>query len=179
MAVLATQMAAAGATLSWGLAEWLLRAKPSVLGAISGAVAGLVAITPAAGFVLPGPALAIGLIAGAACFWAVTVLKPMLGYDDSLDVFGVHGVGGIIGMLATGLFAFGPLTATADRPAGVIIGGGALLAVQVLGIVVTIGYSAVVSILLLKLTDLTVGLRVGREQEREGLDIVLHGEQVF
>jgi ammonium transporter, Amt family len=179
MAVLATQMAAAGATLSWGLAEWLMRAKPSVLGAISGAVAGLVAITPAAGFVLPGPALAIGLVAGAACFWAVTVLKPMLGYDDSLDVFGVHGVGGIIGMLATGVFAFGPLTATADHPTGVIIGGSALLAVQVLGIVVTLGYGAVVTTLLLKLTDLTVGLRVGREQEREGLDIVLHGEQVF
>jgi ammonium transporter, Amt family len=138
-----------------------------------------VAITPAAGFVLPGPALAIGLVAGAACFWAVTVLKPMLGYDDSLDVFGVHGVGGIIGMLATGVFAFGPLTATADHPTGVIIGGSALLAVQVLGIVVTLGYGAVVTTLLLKLTDLTVGLRVGREQEREGLDIVLHGEQVF
>jgi len=179
MAVLATQMAAAGATLSWGLAEWLLRTKPSVLGAISGAVAGLVAITPAAGFVLPGPALGIGLVAGAACFWAVTVLKPALGYDDSLDVFGVHGVGGIIGMLATGVFAFGPLTATAEHPEGVIIGGGGLLAVQALGVVVTLGYSAVMSFALLKLTDLTVGLRVGREQEREGLDIVLHGEQVF
>jgi Amt family ammonium transporter len=179
MAVLATQMAAAGATLSWSLAEWLLRARPSVLGAISGAVAGLVAITPAAGFVLPGPALAIGLVAGAACFWAVTVLKPMLGYDDSLDVFGVHGVGGIIGMLATGVFAFGPLTATAAHPEGAYVGGGALLAVQAVGVAATLGYSAVASLVLLKLTDLIVGLRVTREQEREGLDIVLHGEQVF
>ena len=179
MAVLATQMAAAGATVSWGLAEWLLREKPSVLGAISGAVAGLVAITPAAGFVLPGPALGIGLVAGAVCFWAVTVLKPSLGYDDSLDVFGVHGVGGIIGMLATGVFAFGPLTATEAHPEGTAVGGGALLAVQAVGVAATIGYTAVASFLLLKLTDLTVGLRVTREQEREGLDIVLHGEQVF
>jgi Amt family ammonium transporter len=179
MAVLATQMAAAGATLSWGLAEWLLREKPSVLGAISGAVAGLVAITPAAGFVLPGPALGIGLVAGAACFWAVTVLKPSLGYDDSLDVFGVHGVGGIVGMLATGVLAFGPLTATAAHPEGSAVGGGALLAVQAIGVAATIGYTAGASLLLLKLTDLTVGLRVTREQEREGLDIVLHGEQVF
>ena len=179
MAVLATQMAAAGATLSWSLAEWLLRAKPSVLGAVSGAVAGLVAITPAAGFVLPGPALGIGLVAGAVCFWAVTVLKPMLGYDDSLDVFGVHGVGGIIGMLATGVFAFGPLTATAAHPEGTAIGGGALLGVQALGVAATLGYGAVVCFVLLKVTDLVVGLRVTREQEREGLDIVLHGEQVF
>ena len=179
MAVLATQMAAAGATLSWSAAEWLLRAKPSVLGAISGAVAGLVAITPASGFVLPGPALAIGIVAGAVCFWAVTVLKPWLGYDDSLDVFGVHGVGGILGMLATGLLAFGPLTATAAHPQGVAVGGMALLRIQAIGVAATIGYSALGSYLLLKLTDPLVGLRVSREEEREGLDVVLHGEQVF
>ena len=179
MAVLATQVAAAGATLSWSFAEWFLRARPSVLGAISGAVAGLVAITPAAGFVLPGAALLIGIAAGAVCFWAVTVLKPWLGYDDSLDVFGVHGVGGIIGMLATGVLAFGPLTATAGNPAGTAIGGTALLGVQALGVAVTLGYSALASFVLLKLTDLLVGLRVTREEEREGLDIVLHGEQVF
>jgi Amt family ammonium transporter len=179
MAVLATQMAAAGAAMSWGFAEWFLRAKPSVLGAISGAVAGLVAITPASGFVLPGPALAIGIVAGAVCFWAVTVLKPMLGYDDSLDVFGVHGVAGIIGMLGTGLLAYGPLTATPAHPAGIAIGGLTLLGVQALAVVVTLGYGAVASLVLLKVTDLLVGLRVSREQEREGLDIVLHGEQVF
>ena len=178
MAVLATQMAAAGATLSWSLAEWLLREKPSVLGAISGAVAGLVAITPAAGFVLPGPALGIGLVAGVVCFWAVSMLKPRLGYDDSLDVFGVHGVGGILGMLATGLFAFGPLTATPAHPEGVYVGGAALFGVQALGVVVSLAYCGGATWVLLKLTDLLVGLRVTREEEREGLDVVLHGEQV-
>lgn len=179
MAVLATQMAAAGVTLSWSFAEWLLRARPSVLGAVSGAVAGLVAITPAAGFVLPGPALAIGLLAGAVCFWAVTVVKPMLGYDDSLDVFGVHGVGRIIGTLLTGVCAFGPLTASVAHPGGSEVGGAALLAVQAIGVLATLSYSGGVSLLLLKLTDRVVGLRVTHEEEREGLDIELHGEQVF
>ena len=179
MAVLVTQIAAAGATLAWTFAEWLLRGKPSVLGAISGAVAGLVAITPAAGFVLPGPALAIGLVAGAACFWTATTMKAALGYDDSLDAFGVHGVGGIIGTLATGWFAFGPLSATKDAPAGVYIGGLSLLANQAVAVLATIAYCAVASWVLLKITDATVGLRVSAEEEREGLDIVLHGEQVF
>jgi Amt family ammonium transporter len=178
MAVLVTQIAAAGATLAWTFAEWLLRGKPS-LGAISGAVAGLVAITPAAGFVLPGPALGIGLVAGMVCFWTATELKVKLRYDDSLDAFGVHGVGGIIGMLATGWFAYGPLSATADAPNGVYFGGVALLGVQAIGVAVTIVWCAAASWLLLKITDLLVGLRVTREQEREGLDIVLHGEQVF
>ena len=179
MAVLVTQIAAAGATLAWTFAEWLLRGKPSVLGAISGAVAGLVAITPAAGFVLPGPALAIGLVAGAACFWTATTMKAALGYDDSLDAFGVHGVGGIIGTLATGWFAFGPLSATKDAPAGVYIGGLSLLANQAVAVLATIAYCAVASWVLLKITDAAVGLRVSAEEEREGLDIVLHGEQVF
>ncbi|PPQ26858.1 ammonium transporter [Rhodopila globiformis] len=179
MAVLVTQIAAAGATASWTFAEWLLRGKPSVLGAISGAVAGLVAITPAAGFVLPGPALGIGLVAGMVCFWTATELKAQLRYDDSLDAFGVHGVGGIIGMLATGWFAYGPLSATADAKAGVYFGGAALLGVQAVGVVVTVVWCAGVSWLLLKITDMAVGLRVTREQEREGLDIVLHGEQVL
>ena len=179
MAVLVTQIAAAGATLAWTFAEWLLRGKPSVLGAISGAVAGLVAITPAAGFVLPGPALAIGLVAGAACFWTATSMKAALGYDDSLDAFGVHGVGGIIGTLATGWFAFGPLSATKDAPAGVYIGGLSLLANQAVAVLATIAYCAVASWVLLKITDAAVGLRVSAEEEREGLDIVLHGEQVF
>jgi Amt family ammonium transporter len=179
MAVLVTQVAAAGATLSWTFAEWLLRGKPSVLGAISGAVAGLVAITPAAGFVLPGPALGIGLVAGMVCFWTATELKVRLRYDDSLDAFGVHGIGGIIGMLATGWFAYGPLSATADAPNGVYSGGVSLLSVQAIGVAVTIVWCAAASWLLLKITDALVGLRVTREQEREGLDIVLHGEQVF
>ncbi len=179
MAVLVTQIAAAGATLTWTFAEWFLRGKPSVLGAISGAVAGLVAITPAAGFVLPGPALAIGLVAGAVCFWTATTMKAALGYDDSLDAFGVHGIGGILGTLATGWFAFGPLSATKDAPAGAYFGGLSLLAVQAVGVAATIVYCAAASWVLLKITDMAVGLRVSREEEREGLDIVLHGEQVF
>ncbi|CAH2604819.1 Ammonium transporter [Rhodovastum atsumiense] len=179
MAVLATQLAAAGATLSWSFAEWLLRGKPSVLGAISGAVAGLVAVTPAAGFVLPGPALGLGLVAGAVCFWAATELKQRLGYDDSLDVFGVHGVAGIIGMLATGWFACGALTATAEHPEGLYVGGVSLLGVQALAVGVTILFSGAASWLLLVVTERLVGLRVTREEEREGLDLTLHGEQVF
>ena len=179
MAVLVTQIAAAGATLSWMFAEWFLRGKPSVLGAISGAVAGLVAITPAAGFVLPGPALGIGLVAGAVCFWTATTMKTALRYDDSLDAFGVHGIGGIIGTLATGWFAFGPLSATKDAPGGVYVGGLSLLAVQAVAVAATIVYCASASWVLLKITDAVVGLRVSKEEEREGLDIVLHGEQVF
>src|SRR6185312_4042019 len=179
MAVLVTQVAAAGATLSWSFAEWFLRGKPSVLGAISGAVAGLVAITPAAGFVLPGPALAIGLVAGMVCFWCATSLKTALGYDDSLDAFGVHGIGGIIGTLATGWFAFGPLTATAQEPAGVIVGGLHQVGIQAVAVIATAAYVSGASWLVLKVTDLLVGVRVTREEEREGLDIVLHGEQVF
>jgi Amt family ammonium transporter len=179
MAVIATQAAAAGATLAWTGAEWALRGKPSVLGAISGAVAGLVAITPAAGFVLPGPALLIGIAAGAICFWSATTVKHWLGYDDSLDAWGVHGVGGILGMLATGWFAYGPLTATPEHPRGLAVGGFGLLGVQLVAIVATLLYSGAATYLLLKLTDAMVGLRVEREEEREGLDIVLHGEQVF
>ena len=179
MAVLATQIAAAGGTLSWTFAEWFLRGKPSVLGAISGAVAGLVAITPAAGFVLPGPALGIGIVAGVVCFWSATTLKAALGYDDSLDAFGVHGVAGIIGTLATGWFAFGPLTASAAAPGGAYVGGLHLLGIQAVAVAVTIAWCGLASWVLLELTDFVVGLRVTRDEEREGLDLVLHGEQVF
>jgi Amt family ammonium transporter len=179
MAVLVMQVAGAGATISWTFAEWLIRGKPSVLGAISGAVAGLVAITPAAGFVLPGPALGIGLVAGAACFWTATTMKAALGYDDSLDAFGVHGIVGILGTLATGWFAYGPLTATQNAPDGVVIGGSSQLLVQAVAVLTTMVYSGGVSWMLLKITDVVVGLRVTRDEEREGLDIVLHGEQVF
>jgi ammonium transporter, Amt family len=175
MAVLATQIAAGGATLAWSFAEWVLHEKPSLLGAI----AGLVAITPAAGFVLPDPALAIGIVAGVVCFYAVTVLKLRLGYDDSLDTFGVHGVGGIVGTLLTGVFAFGPLSATQALPQGAFVGGAHLLGVQAVAAVASLAYSGVVTWVVLKATDLLVGLRVSREEEREGLDIVLHGEQVF
>ena len=178
MAMLVTQIAAAGAVLSWTIAEWVTKGKPSVLGAISGAVAGLVAITPAAGFVLPGSALLIGLVSGAVCFWAATALKHMLGYDDSLDAFGVHGVGGIIGALLTGFLAFGPLTADAKNPDGVVIGGMSLFINQVIAVGATIAFSAVATFILLKIVDATIGLRVTDEEEREGLDVVLHGERL-
>ncbi len=178
MAMAATQIATAAAALGWAFAEWVTKGKPSVLGAISGAVAGLVAITPASGFVLPGPALIIGIVAGVGCFWAATGLKHLLGYDDSLDAFGVHGVGGIIGALLTGVFAYGPLSGTTDHPEGVYIGGAALFTAQVYAVLATLIYSGIGSFILLKIVDVAIGLRVTPEEEREGLDLVLHGEQL-
>ena len=178
MAMLATQIATGAAALGWVAAEWVAKGKPSVLGVISGAVAGLVAITPASGFVLPGPALIIGVIAGVGCFWSATGLKHLLGYDDSLDAFGVHGIGGIIGALLTGVFAFGPLSATTDHPDGVYIGGTPLLISQVYAVAATVAYSAIATFILLKVVDVVVGLRVSEDEEREGLDVVLHGEQL-
>ena len=179
MAMAATQIATAAAAMGWVFGEWVTKGKPSVLGAISGAVAGLVAITPASGYVLPGPALVIGLVAGVICFWSATSLKHMLGYDDSLDAFGVHGVGGIVGALLTGVFAYGPLTADKDHPLGVTIGGMEQLGHQAVAVGVTLAYSGVVTLILLKVVDAIIGLRVTTEEEREGLDIVLHGEQLF
>jgi ammonium transporter, Amt family len=178
MAMAVTQIATAAAALGWMFAEWGAKGKPSVLGAASGAVAGLVAITPASGFVLPGPALIIGIAAGVICFWSATSLKHMLGYDDSLDAFGVHGVGGIVGALLTGVFAYGPLTATKDAPQGVNIGGLHQFEVQVVAVLATLIYSGVMSFILLKITQGLVGLRVSEEEEREGLDVVLHGERI-
>ena len=178
MAVLATQMAAAGATLSWAFLEWAWRGKPTVLGAISGAVAGLVAVTPAAGFLTPGPALLLGVLAGMICMWASTWLKFRLRYDDSLDAFGVHGIGGIVGMLFTGLFADGRLTATAEMPGGAYVGGLTLLGVQTFASLVAIAFSGIGTLVLLRVTDLVVGLRVTSEEERQGLDESLHGESL-
>ena len=178
MAMLATQVATAGAALAWMAAEWVGKGKPSVLGIISGAVAGLVAITPASGFVLPGPALIIGIVAGIVCYYAATGLKHALGYDDSLDAFGVHGIGGIVGALLTGVFAYGPLTATADKPGGVTIGGLDLFIVQCKAVGATIAFSAVATLILLKIVDVVIGLRVNEDEEREGLDVVLHGERL-
>ena len=178
MAMTVTQIATAAAALAWTFAEWATKGKPSVLGAISGAVAGLVAITPASGFVLPGPALIIGIVAGVVCFWSATSLKHMLGYDDSLDAFGVHGVGGIIGALLTGIFAFGPFTATKDAPAGVNIGGLAQFEAQVIAVAATLLWSGILTFIILKIVDAVVGLRVTEEEEREGLDVVLHGERI-
>ena len=174
MAMLNTQIATGGAVLSWMFAEWMLRGKPSVLGALSGAVAGLVAITPACGFVLPGPALLIGLAAGIVCLWGVTGLKKMLGVDDALDVFGVHCLGGILGALLTGVFAVKANGGTD----GLLAGNPAQMMVQVKGILLTLVWSGVGSFILLKITDLIVGLRVTPDQEREGLDLSLHGEAI-
>ena len=174
MAMAVTQIAAAAAALSWMIAEWALRGKPSVLGVISGAVGGLVAITPASGFVNPMGALIIGLVAGVACYWGAVGLKRMCGYDDSLDVFGVHGVGGIVGALLTGVFA---IEAIGKTP-GLIEGNAAQVLTQAYGVGVTIVYCAVVTFIILKVVDAIVGLRVSDEVERDGLDISLHGETV-
>ncbi len=178
MAMAVTQIATAAAAMGWMFAEWITKGKPSVLGVISGAVAGLVAITPASGYVLPGSAIIIGLVAGVVCFWAATSLKHMLGYDDSLDAFGVHGVGGIVGALLTGVFAYAALSATDATPEGVA-GGIDQLKLQVIGVAATAAYTGVMTFILLMITKALVGLRVAEEEEREGLDIVLHGEQIF
>jgi Amt family ammonium transporter len=178
MAMTVTQIATAAAALGWMFAEWIAKGKPSVLGVISGAVAGLVVITPASGFVLPGGALVIGIAAGVICFWAATYLKHLLGYDDSLDCFGVHGIGGIVGALLTGVFSYGPLSATDANPDG-SPGGLAQLKLQAIGVCSTLVYSGVMTLILLMVTKALVGLRVDQEEEREGLDLVLHGEQIF
>ncbi|OWY37620.1 ammonia channel protein [Xenophilus sp. AP218F] len=167
MAMVTTQVATAMAALSWMFVEWFTKKKPSVLGIASGAVAGLVAITPAAGFVDVKGALAIGLAAGVVCFWGATGLKHMLGYDDSLDAFGVHGVGGILGALLTGVFAVKEIG-----------GADGSLGAQALGVGVTALYCAALTFILLKLVDVVIGLRVAEDEEREGLDVVLHGERV-
>ncbi|MEO6976491.1 MAG: ammonium transporter [Gallionella sp.] len=170
MAMAVTQIATGTAALGWMFAEWIFKGKPSVLGIASGAVAGLVAITPASGFVGPAGALVIGLAAGVICFWAATSLKRMIGYDDSLDAFGVHAIGGIVGALLTGLFAVESIGGTA--------GSMGQLFIQAKGVAITIAYTAVVTYIILKVLDMVMGLRVTEEQEREGLDIALHGERV-
>jgi Amt family ammonium transporter len=174
MAMAVTQVATAGAALSWMIAEWMGKGKPSVLGIASGAVAGLVAITPASGFVGPMGALIIGLVAGVTCFWGATSLKRMLGYDDSLDAFGVHGIGGIVGAILTGVFALKDIGGTS----GMLEGNGGQVVTQLLGVGVTVAYSLVMTFIILKVIDLVLGLRVSEEEEREGLDVALHGEHV-
>jgi Amt family ammonium transporter len=167
MAMAATQIATAAAALAWMFVEWLTKGKPSVLGIASGAVAGLVAITPASGFVGPSAAVFIGIAAGVVCFLAATTLKKIMGYDDSLDAFGVHCIGGIVGALLTGVFA-------SKEIAGV---DGSVIT-QLWGVGTTLIYGFLVSFAILKLIDATLGLRVTEEQEREGLDITLHGESI-
>ncbi len=171
-AMINTHLATAAAVLSWTLVEWMIKGKPSLLGAVSGAVAGLVAITPACGFVPVGGALVIGLVAGVVCFWGVTGFKRMFGYDDALDVWGVHGLGGIAGALLTGVFAVKSIGGTN----GLLAGNPHQMVLQAEGIVVTLLYSGIVSYVILKIIDVTMGLRVSPDAEREGLDISEHGE---
>jgi len=177
-AIVATHLSACAGALTWMLLEWWTRRKPSVLGMISGAIAGLGTITPASGFVLPWHGLVIGIAAGAVCFWACTALKRKLGYDDTLDVFGVHGVGGFTGTLLTGVFATAAVSASADAAgsSGLLEGNAQQVVIQLYGIGVTIVWSGVVTWVLLKLIGLMVPLRVTQQQEVEGLDITQHGE---
>ena len=175
MAMLVTQVATASATLGWIAAEWIRLGKPSILGAVTGAVAGLVAITPASGSVGPMGAIVVGLASGVLCFWAATSLKRALGYDDSLDAFGVHGIGGIVGALLTGIFAaegLGGQGLSADSIGGQFV-------VQLIGVVFTIVYCGVLSFILLKIVDAIIGLRVSQDEETEGLDISLHDERGY
>ena len=174
MVMAVTQIATAAAALAWMFGEWIARGKPSVLGVISGAIAGLVAITPACGFVNPMGALVIGIVAGLVCLWAVVWLKPKLGYDDALDVFGVHAVGGIVGALLTGVFAVEAIGGTA----GLLEGNAGQVFTQAYGIVATIVWTAVAAFVILKIIDVIIGIRVSKEVEVEGLDINLHGEVI-
>lgn len=177
MAMAVTQIATAAAALTWMFSEWKSHGKPSVLGIASGAVAGLVAITPASGSVGPMGALAIGAASGFGCFIAATKLKSAMGYDDSLDVFGVHAVGGIIGAILTGVFCAESLGGTGF---GVEEGGiGAQVGVQTVGVLATVIYTAIVSLIILKVIDAFIGLRVTEDQETEGLDLALHDERGY
>jgi Amt family ammonium transporter len=176
MAMLVTQFATAAAALAWMFCEWMGRGKPSVLGIISGAVAGLVAITPASGFVGPGGALVIGIVAGIACYWGATWLKNKCGYDDALDAFGVHGVGGIAGALLTGVFAVAAVGG--EGKSGLIDGNPGQVLTQIEGIAFTIIWCAVATFVILKVVQAFCGLRVDQEYEIEGLDLALHGERV-
>lgn len=184
-AFVATHFAAAAAALGWAAAEWLRQGKPTVLGAISGAVAGLVAVTPASGFVTPMSGLLIGLIAGIGCFLAVTELKKRLGYDDSLDVFGVHGVGGTLGALLTGVLAttaVNPIFKDSGGnplPVGWVDGNGGQVLNQAIGVGISIAIAVVASVVILKIVDLTIGVRVKEEDEMVGLDLSQHGEEGY
>jgi len=165
------------AVLAWTFAEWVVYKKPSLLGACSGAVAGLVTITPASGFVGPVGALAIGLAAGLVCFWSVAFLKKAMGYDDSLDAFGVHAIGGIVGALLTGVFCAKSLGGTGFSDHATSIGG--QLAIQAEAVLATIIYDVVATFIILKILDVIIGLRVSSDEEIGGLDITQHGEQVY
>ncbi|NNM70422.1 MAG: ammonium transporter [Gallionella sp.] len=183
LAFINTLDATAAAALAWTLAEWLVKGKPSILGALSGAVAGLVAITPACGWVGVGGGLAVGALAGVVCFWGVTGLKKLLGADDALDVFGIHGIGGILGALLTGVFNGWGMggTGIADYVANKVVDTdmGAQVWIQAQGVLTTLVWSGVVAFICYKVVDLTIGLRVKEEEEREGLDTSSHGESAY
>src|SRR5438477_7615773 len=176
MAMAVTQIATATAALTWMVVEWALKGKPSVLGIISGAVAGLVAITPASGFVDPKGSLIIGIAAGVLCYWGATGLKNALGYDDSLDAFGVHGIGGTTGAILTGVLAVSAVGG--EGHSGLVYGNAHQILVQLYGVGCTVVYDAIASLILLKLIDLVIGLRVDADTEREGLDLAIHGEVI-
>ena len=178
MAFAVTHLSAAAGVIGWTLFEWAVHKKPTALGAASGAVAGLVCITPAAGFVQPMPAILMGFIAGVICFFAVTTMKSKLGYDDSLDAFGVHGIGGTVGAILTGVFATQQVTG-ATEPLGAIDGHGGAIVGQLVSVIVTVVYAAVVSYVLLKILDKVMGLRVDEESETRGLDLSEHGEEGY
>ena len=184
-AFVATHFGAAAAVIGWSCAEWIRNGKPSALGAISGAVAGLVAITPAAGFVGPMPAIVIGLVAGAFCFFMVATVKARFGYDDSLDAFGVHGAGGTLGALLTGVFAVSAVNPIFKDPQGNVLPSGLIdgnahqVLNQIVGIVIAWILAIVGTLIILKIVDLTVGLRVSEEEEVQGLDLTQHGEEGY
>ncbi len=174
MAMAVTQIATAVAALTWMFVEWAMRGKPTVVGMCTGAVAGLVAITPASGFVGPMGSMAIGVAAGIVCYWGVSGLKQIFNYDDALDAFGIHAVGGAVGAILTGVFAIEAYGGTA----GLIEGNASQVINQIVGVAIVFVYDTIISLIILKLIDLTIGLRVSREIESEGLDITLHGEAV-
>ncbi len=176
----ATHFSAAAGTVAWAVTEWIRTGKPTVLGASSGAVAGLVCITPAAGFVTPMSAMVMGIAAGVMCYFTCSVMKQKLGYDDSLDAFGVHGLGGTLGAILTGIFATRAVfdVSTKGEPLGLLEGGNVLVA-QIIATVISWVLAAVVTVILLKLIDGAIGLRVGTDEEIEGLDISLHGEEGY
>jgi Amt family ammonium transporter len=184
-AFVATHFAAATGALGWSLAEWLKHGKPSVLGGISGAVAGLVAITPASGFVTPMPAFLIGFLAGLICYFMAAVVKNRLGYDDSLDAFGVHGIGGTLGAVLTGVFATNAVndalkdSAGKPMPLGLIDGHASQVVNQAIGSGIAIVLGIVGSLILLKIVDLIVGVRIDAREEQTGLDLTQHGEEAY
>jgi Amt family ammonium transporter len=184
-AFVATHFATAAATLGWLFVEWIHNGKPSVLGGISGAVAGLVAITPASGFVQPFPALLIGFVAGMVCFFMVTVVKSKFGYDDTLDAFGVHGMGGTVGAILTGVFATMVVNANLldssgkSLPLGWVDGRPGQVLNQVIGVAISWGLAIVGTLVILKICDVLIGVRVTADQELEGLDVSMHGEEGY